>query len=315
VAAFLERLPSLDPSLPDRERIDLISTLEAVKGGVAAAQARVAVAFADSQVVGQRAAGLSGTDVGRGVGAQVALARRESPSRGSRHLGLARALGGGELPHTMAHLSAGRTNEWRATIVCQETACLTVEQRQQVDAAIADELPTLGDARLRARVRGLAARLDNAAASQRASRAESARRVTLRPAPTTMAYLTALLPVGQGVAVLAALRKAAADRDPGDARTVDQVCADALVERVTGQARADAVPVEVQLVMPAETLFGDDTVEGEGDLADLDDGVARCHGPARVMARSLRSSVARWCRAPSSGGCWLGATTRVRLSG
>jgi len=253
VRAFVERLPSLQLDLPDAQRIDLISSLEAVKGAVAAAQARVTVAFADSQVAAD--SGRRCPNPARGIGAQVALARRESPSRGSRHLGLARALVGGELPHTMAHLSAGRTTEWRATIVCQETACLTVEQRREVDAALADDLPTLGELHLRGRARALAAEVDNAAVAQRAAQAESARRVTVRPAPTAMVYLTALLPVAQGVAVIAALRKAAAERDPDDARTVDQICADALVERVTGQAKAKAVPIEVQLVMPADTMF------------------------------------------------------------
>jgi hypothetical protein len=255
VASFVERLPSLQLDLPDAQRIDLITGLEAVKGAVAAAQARLSVAFADSQVDSQRSRQVANDQLGRGVGAQLALARHESPSRGSRHLGLARALVGGELPHTMAHLSAGRTTEWRATIVCQETACLTVEQRREVDAALADELPTLGELRLRGKARALAVELDNAAAAQRAAQAEVARRVSLRPAPTTMVHLTALLPVAQGVAALAALRAAAADRDPGDTRTVEQVCADLLVERVAGQSKAGAVPIEVQVVMPADSLF------------------------------------------------------------
>jgi hypothetical protein len=264
VASFVERLPSLQLDLPDAQRIDLISGLETVKGAVAAAQARVSVAFAESQVEVQRARGVASAQLGRGVGAQLALARHESPSRGSRHLGLARALVGGELPHTMAHLLAGRTTEWRATIVCQETACLTVEQRREVDAALADELPRLGEVRLRGKARALAVKLDNAAAAQRAAQAESARRVTLRPAPTTMVYLTALLPVAQGVAALAALRAAAADRDPGDTRTVEQVCADLLVERVTGQSKAEAVPIEVHLVMPADSLFADEPHGADG---------------------------------------------------
>lgn len=267
VVAFVEQLPSLQLDLPDAQLIDLVSSLEAAKGAVAAAQARVSVAFADSQVERQRSRGVATEELGRGVGAQLALARHESPSRGSRHLGLARALVGGELPHTMAHLSAGRTSEWRATIVCQETACLTVEQRREVDAALAEELPTLGDARLRGRARALAVKLDNAAAAQRAAKAESARRVTLRPAPTTMVNLTALLPVAQGVAALAALRAAAADREPGDTRTVDQICADVLVERVTGQPSADAVPVEVHLVMPVDGLFPPAGPHGAGGTA------------------------------------------------
>ena len=51
----------------------------------------------------------------------------------------------------------------------------------------------------------LAARLDAASVAKRRRRAESERRVTVRPAPDVMTYVTALLPVAQGVAVYAAL--------------------------------------------------------------------------------------------------------------
>ena len=43
----------------------------------------------------------------------------------------------------------------------------------------------------------------------RAARAESQRRVTLRPVPDTMTQLTGVLPVREGVAVYAALTRAA----------------------------------------------------------------------------------------------------------
>jgi hypothetical protein len=49
------------------------------------------------------------------VNAQVALARRESPHRGDRLVGLAQALHH-ELPHTLAAMTAGQLSEWRATI-------------------------------------------------------------------------------------------------------------------------------------------------------------------------------------------------------
>lgn len=76
-----------------------------------------------------------------------------------------------------------------------------------------------------------------------------------------MAYLTALLPVAQAVASHAALT-AAADtaHAAGDERGKGQVMADTLVACVTGQQAADAVPVEVHLVMTDRTLLaGDDT--------------------------------------------------------
>ncbi len=96
---------------------------------------------------------------------------------------------------------------------------------------------------------------------ERSRRAQADRRVTLRPAPDTMAYLGALLPVAQAVAVHASLTAAAdAARTAGDERGKGQVMADTLVTRATGQCAADAVPVEVQLVMTDRTLLaGDET--------------------------------------------------------
>jgi hypothetical protein len=71
-----------------------------------------------------------------------------------------------------------------------------------------------------------------------------------------MAVLTGYLPVEQGVACYAALRQHAdAAVATGDERTRDQIMADTLVERVTGQARATDVNVELQLLMPLDTLI------------------------------------------------------------
>ena len=48
----------------------------------------------------QAAAGIPAEKLGAGTGAQIALARRESPAKGGRLLGLARALVT-EMPHTL----------------------------------------------------------------------------------------------------------------------------------------------------------------------------------------------------------------------
>ncbi len=205
---------------------------------------------------GRRPSGLTG------VAAQVALARHESPFRGAGHVRLALTLTR-EMPHTLAALEAGELSEWRAQIIVRETATLTGEQRSLVDAEVVAD-PTqpvagLGDRELARRVRAVAYRIDAASVMARAAKAKADRRVTLRPAPDTMAYLTALLPVAQAAAAHAALT-AAADtaRAAGDDRGKGQVMADTLVERVTGQATADAVPVEVQLIMTDEALLADD---------------------------------------------------------
>ncbi|WP_188960172.1 DUF222 domain-containing protein, partial [Terrabacter tumescens] len=199
-----------------------------------------------------------------GVAAQVALARHESPVQGAGHVRLALALTT-DLPHTLAALEAGQLSEWRAQIIVRETAALDPADRRLVDAEVITDptqpVAALGDRELARRVRAVAYRIDAASVMARAAKTESDRRVTLRPAPDTMAYLTALLPVAQAVAAHAALT-AAADtaRAAGDERGKGQVMADTLVTRLTGQAAPDQVPVEIQLVMTDQALLaGDDT--------------------------------------------------------
>ena len=72
----------------------------------------------------------------------------------------------------------------------------------------------------------------------RRAKAEADRHVSMRPAPDTMARLSALLPAAQGVAVWATLTRVADQaRAAGDPRSRGQVMADTLVERITGQTR------------------------------------------------------------------------------
>ncbi|HQR25475.1 MAG TPA: DUF222 domain-containing protein, partial [Nocardioides sp.] len=245
----------------DRERVAQLRALEDLKAAACAAQARIAVAFAASQEREQAAAGVPATRRGAGVAAQVALARKESPHRGGRLLGLAKALVH-EMPQTLQALECGGCNEWRATLIARETACLSRADRTAIDAELWAEpagVVSLGDRALVARVRAMAYRADPHAVVARAARAESERCVTLRPAPDTMTYLTALLPVTQGVAAYAALRRAAdAARAAGDPRTAGQVMADTVVERVTGQKKADDVGVRVNLLITDTTLLGGD---------------------------------------------------------
>ncbi|MGA8046939.1 MAG: DUF222 domain-containing protein, partial [Dermatophilaceae bacterium] len=97
---------------------------------------------------------------------------------------------------------------------------------------------------------------DPHAAVKRAAKARAERRVTIRPAPETMTYLSGLLPVQDGVAVYAALDAAAkAAAASGDGRSRGQVMADTLVARVTGVAGAEH-PVELQLIITDRSLVG-----------------------------------------------------------
>lgn len=232
-ADFLSSLECLNLEVADRELIDRIRVLEDVKAAAAAAQARATAAFDASRKKQQTHARADGP--GQGVAAQIGLARRDSPASGNRHLGLAKALVA-EMPHTLNALTAGALSEWRATILVKETACLDVADRARVDEIMAADprkFEGLGDKRLTAEAKKHASALDPGSVVRRAAKAHTERTVTCRPAPDTMTYVTGLLPVAHGVAVQAALTRAAdSARASGDPRGKGQIMADTLVDRI-----------------------------------------------------------------------------------
>jgi hypothetical protein len=260
----LEVLAEVDPLADEAALVDRIALLERVKAAAAAGQARAAAALDTARRAREAEAGVPAAKRGRGLASEVALARRDSPNCGGKHLGLAKALVF-EMPHTLRALEQGRLSEWRATLIVRESACLSVEHRRQLDAELCADLSRLdgkGDKAIEAAAKSIAYRLDPQAVVDRATRAPSERRVTCRPAPDTMVYLTALLPVAKGVAVYAALKHAA--DTTFDGRSRGQVMADTLVERVTGTPADVASPVAVKVVISDRSLFA-----GDPEPADL----------------------------------------------
>lgn len=265
-----------DAALGEAELVDRIAAAERLKAAAAARQARDTVLL-EKRIRERRTAEAAGSPAPSGeqvgkrprevdpaveAGQAVALARCESPSRGGRLVGLAKALVN-EMPHTLNALAAGRSNEWRATLMVRETACLSVEDRVRVDEAMVPVYARggVGDRQLVAEARAHAQRLDPAAAVKRARRAESERRVTVRPAPDSMAVLSCLLPAAQAIAAYKALTAAAdsARAEGGeslDGRTRDQFMADTVVERLTGQSNAKDVRIEANVVISDASLLG-----------------------------------------------------------
>lgn len=241
--------------------IDTITALEQLKRAATAAQGRIATTFADERRATDLAHGVPAAQAGSGAASEIALARRESLSKARTFLGLHRVLTT-EMPHTARALAEGRIDEWTATLLARETACLQAEHRRTIDEKIAggDLVDRSSTSELVAEAHRLACRLDNAGVAERQALAEKDRRVTIRSAPDTMCYVTLLSPVADGVAMFAAL-KGAADtaRSTGDPRTRGQVMADTLVELATGRSTDTPPPVDLRLVMTDATLLrGDD---------------------------------------------------------
>jgi len=298
----LSALAAVDPHADEATLIARIAELERTKSAAAAGQARAAAALDALRRSNESNAGVPATQRGRGVASEIALARQDSPARGGRHLGFANALVN-EMPHTLAALEAGRLSEWRATLIVRESACLDVEDRRALDAELCadgSKLNGMGDARIAAAARAIAYRLNAQAVVDRAAKAESERTVTIRPAPDTMTWVTALLPVAQGVSVYAALKRAA--DTTFDDRTRGQVMADTLVERVTGRPTEVAQPVAVNLIISDQTLLANDdtaaVVDGYGPIPAA---VARNLVRDAVIDTRSRATLRRLYRHPHSG--------------
>lgn len=186
IRGWTSSLLQVDREAGDAERVDLLRALEELTCAAAGAQAVVTVDFDTSQRAQAAARGVPAERQGRGVASQVALARRESSHRGQQDLGLAKVLDA-EMPHTQWALRTGTITEWRAKILARETACLSLEDRRTVDRALAGDLEALeeyGERELVAAARKLAYQLDPHSYVARRRKAESERRVTLRPRRT-----------------------------------------------------------------------------------------------------------------------------------
>jgi hypothetical protein len=320
-------------------RVATLRALEELAAGVAAAQSQVLVELRDEEVRASKEAAIAsgGTahdkrgrqipvtarsaarDAEASVAQQVGLALRVSPQRARSLLGVAKVWHT-EMPHTLNALRAGRLSQERATLLVKETACLDLADRQAIDAELCADpavLEGVGNRRLVGLIKEHANQLDPAALAKRAAKAVSDRCVTIRPAPDTMTYLTALLPVAEGVQTYAALKLAAesARHTGGDERSTGQIMADALVERVTGQEHAADVPVTVHLVVSDEALLA-----GGHEPAVVLDGTGAGHGaiPAEVARNLVANGLdldAAWLRAvyAASTGDLVGTSSRQRF--
>ncbi|GJJ16481.1 MULTISPECIES: HNH endonuclease [Mycolicibacterium] len=298
----LAELAQVNPDADEAQLHRRMEELELAKSAAAAGQARCAVLMDEKRRAREAAAGVPRAKQGRGVASEIALARHDSPTCGSRHLGFAKALVH-EMPHTLRALESGVLSEWRATLIVRESACLTVEDRRALDAEMCADIAKLvgkGNNAIEAEAKKIAYRLDAQAIVDRAAKAAEDRTVTIRPAPDCMARVTVLLPVQQGVGMYAALKRKA--DTTFDGRTRGQVMADTAVERVTGRPADAPEPIAVNMTISDQTLFGDDdspaVVEGYGPVPAS---VARKLVGDAVVDKRSRATLRRLYLHPGSG--------------
>ncbi|MDJ0417295.1 HNH endonuclease [Rhodococcus opacus] len=297
--AFTARLQCAETTSGDAGLgIELLDAIETLKSVGCAVQAVITDDVATSIREDRKARRLPRSEWARGVGSQIAFARRESPNRGGRHLGFALALVH-EMPHTLALLRSGRLNEWRATLLVRETACLSAADRGIVDRRLCSDPNSLI-----ARAKALAVELDAAAVVARHRKAVSERRVTTRPAPDSMAYLSVPMPVEQAVCLQATLGR---DADSliatgnGGGRTRNQLMVDLLFDRGTGAEVTSGIPVTVNLVLSDETLLtgGHEAAQLQG-FGPVPAGIAR-QLVADAIDGDAETSLQRIYACPQSG--------------
>jgi uncharacterized protein DUF222 len=231
-----------------------------------------------------------------------------SPASAARQVTFAKEWAA-DLPAVFDELRAGRISEWAAQVVAQETRDLPRYTRRSIAADLAPDLAAMSVWQTRTAARRLSFTADPAAVLGRARTARSDRRVGIRPAPDTMAVLSAFLPAEQGIAAWANLdRHARTLRTAGDSRSTGQLMADTLVERLTGQSTAPAIPVEIGLTMTTDALLGHDETP-----ADLDG-----YGPIPAdLARDLatRSSTPQHVASPDASPDASGDASRDASAG
>lgn len=264
------------------ELVELLASLEVLKSAAAAAQAVAAVRLDQVVRAEQDAAGLRKAKQGGGVGAMVGLARRESPWKGARLLGLAKAWVA-ELPGTLDALREGALGEWAATVAAQETACLEPDDRLLVDDELAgtpqarERLSQMSVEQVRAAYRAATYRADPQAVVDRGRHAAKDRRVSFRPAADAMSWVSGFLPAADGVACRKVLEDyASTRRSQGDERGRGQLMADRFVALLTGRDAADPIPVEVQLVLTRDDLAAASRPAPSDSPADPTAGSAGC---------------------------------------
>ena len=196
----------------------------------------------------------------------------------------------------MAALSAGVCSERVAVAVVQATATLSVADRGVVDARVGPLLGRLGVKAAGAAAARVAAELDAASVVARMEAAVKSRRVTVRPAPDGMAYLSVLGPLKDVVGAYAAVQARSravvsgqcAEEGP-QGRGVGAVAADTALRLLSGREIGQLQPVEVHLVMTDRSLLG----SGDPDRSVFEPARIPGHGsvPAPVARAWLREGL------------------------
>lgn len=171
---------------------------------------------------------------------EIAAALTLTRVSANRQVSLAWELGH-RLPATRAALSTGAIDLPKARTIADAASTLDPVAAHDVELAALERASDQTTGQLRARTARLAARVDPYAAARRHEKARRQRRVALEPGPDGTADLCGLsLPADDATAAYARVDACAlAARGAGDARTMDELRADAYLGLLLGSNTAE----------------------------------------------------------------------------
>jgi hypothetical protein len=193
----------------------------------------------------------------RSVAAELALELSVTERRAGADVALAQALTT-RLPETFAAFRRGEIDAFKARMVFEPTIALSDEMAGQVDAIIATRLAGKNPSSLRAAVNRVVQKVDAEGYERRSRARRRDRSVCLIHQDETMSTLSCDLPVEQASAIYASLdQEARRLRRGGEVRTLDQLRADVLADRLLNRSPGESgIKPVVYLYVDLLTLAG-----------------------------------------------------------
>ena len=285
---------SAGDSVALRQRLDRISELDHAVAMLQAAMSVEMTAFAAERRREDLAAGSSEDVAGRGAPFEIALARRISKASVDHQLAFAEPLRS-DHPQLLEAWLDGKVSQAAARFVVKEAEVLDPDHRRATDPELTRLAAELTPGKARKAAARLVASADPESAAKRARLARARKQVRAIMRGDATGTVLADLPAEQAVACWEALdHEARCRRGDGDERSIRELMCDLFVERITGQAKAAHLDLEVGIVVAASSVLGVDDQPGKlvghrgGDYGTLPAGLVReLAGSEQVWLRRL----------------------------
>ena len=292
IRELVDEILSTTDSRSLEEQIDDIAELDRGAAMIQAALSVRMAAFAEGRRANDLSSGGSLDTAGRGASFEIAMARRVSKATVDHNLAFAEPLLA-DFPRLLAACLDGEVSQAAAKYAVKEAEILNSKHRRAIDGELTSLARDLTPGQLRKAAARLVAATDPETDARRARSARARKQVRAIVNGDATGTLVADLPVEQALACWQTLdHEARCRRGDGDERSIRELMCDLFVERLTGQAKATDVNLEIGVVIATTSLLGADDQPAKlvgyrgGDYGAL---------PADI-ARQLAGSGSAWWR-------------------